>query len=217
MKMTNNPEEGDHVVLVVDDDKVMLRSVEAILRRGGYSPMVASGPFEALQRSRDFKGEIHLLLTDLQMPEMDGFALAQQILGERPSIRILLMSAATKLASQFPFLKKPFTMNELLQAVGSVVGGTRPLASDVFANEASDLSALMTEVDEAMRRYLLSSRKVLEITRETPSGIPYPDSVARIHQAANEQKRRFSDYLRARKKLEDNLSIKRQSNDTAKE
>ena len=62
------------IVLVVEDDPSLLSAVEAILRRGGYLPIPASGPLEALNKSHEFAGEIHLLLTDIIMPDMDGLA-----------------------------------------------------------------------------------------------------------------------------------------------
>jgi CheY-like chemotaxis protein len=80
------------VILVVDDDADILRGTAEVLRRRGYSPISASGPLEALKKSRDFRGEIHLLPTDLTMPEMDGLGLAKQVFAERSHIRVLLMS-----------------------------------------------------------------------------------------------------------------------------
>jgi CheY-like chemotaxis protein len=63
-------------------------------------PIAALGPLEALKKSSNFSDEIHLLLTDLMMPEMDGLALAQHILAERPEIRVILMSACTNFSSR---------------------------------------------------------------------------------------------------------------------
>jgi CheY-like chemotaxis protein len=103
----------------------MLCATEGILRRGGYSPIAATGPLEALKKSRDFGGEIHVLLTDLVMPVMDGVTLAQQIVSERPQIRVLLMSG-TIVSSRLPLLKKPFRMHQLLEQVGSLISGPPP-------------------------------------------------------------------------------------------
>jgi DNA-binding response OmpR family regulator len=116
------------VVLVVDDDAMILRATEAILRRGGYSPTSASGPIEALRKSRGFRGEIHLLLTDVMMPGMNGPTLARRIIAERPLIRVLLISAGTNVSSRMPLLKKPFSMDELLARVAQVIEGP-PAAS----------------------------------------------------------------------------------------
>ncbi len=75
------------VVLVVDDDASMLHIAEVMLRHRGYETIAAPGPLEALKKSNEFRGEIHLLLTDVMMPEMDGLALAQRVLSERVHIR----------------------------------------------------------------------------------------------------------------------------------
>ena len=121
------------VVLVVDDDAMILRATEAILRRGGYSPTPASGPIEALRKSRDFKGEIDLLLTDVTMPGMNGPSLARRIMAERPLIRVLLISAGANVSSRLPLLKKPFSMAQLLAQVAQVIDAPPPLPADVFA------------------------------------------------------------------------------------
>jgi DNA-binding NtrC family response regulator len=94
-------------VLVVDDDPHVLSVTERMLRRGGYSLIAASNPLDALEHSRAFQGEIHLLLTDVTMPEMNGIVLAQKILTQRERIRVLLMSGHAKVESRLPLLKKP--------------------------------------------------------------------------------------------------------------
>jgi CheY-like chemotaxis protein len=128
---------GDQVVLIVDGVEIVLRATEAILRRKGYSPIAASGPLEALEKSRGFEGAIHLLLTDVAMPDLDGLALAQQILAERPQTRVLLMSGYANLRFRLPLLKKPFRMNHLLDQVSKVIDGPPALPSDVLADRES--------------------------------------------------------------------------------
>ena len=115
-------------VLVVDDQAVILKSITLVLRYGGYSPIAASGPLQALKESRDFNGEIDLLLTDIVMPEMDGFALAREIAAERKTIRILLMTGYAKEPSGLPIVKKPFRMHELLDRVQAAIDGPPPFA-----------------------------------------------------------------------------------------
>jgi DNA-binding NtrC family response regulator len=127
----------NQTVLVVDDDETMLLSVEAMLRRGGYSPIGASGPFQALAKSRSFHGEIHLLLTDIVMPKMSGVALAQQLITERENIRILLMTGYTDAPCQLPLLRKPFRMSDFLDKVEKVISGPPAAAIGAFANTVS--------------------------------------------------------------------------------
>ena len=138
-------------VLVVDDDQSVLYTIETMLRCKDYSPIIALGPLEALKKSREFKGDIHLLLTDVVMPVMDGYKLAQQILAERPLIRILMMSGYNAESSRLPLLKKPFRIEQLVAEVAKVIGGPPPLPNDVLVkpSEHGLRAALTTEVDEA--------------------------------------------------------------------
>ena len=119
-------------ILVVDDEESMLLAVEAILLRGGYPLITARNAREALQKSRDFKGDIHLLLTDVMMPEVGGLTLAHQLVEERPNLRVLLMSGYTSTPSRLPLLRKPFRLTQLLEQVSSVIAGPPPDPADVL-------------------------------------------------------------------------------------
>jgi len=194
------------VILVVDDDSDFLRATEAILVRGGYSTLPASGALEALEKSRGYAGHIALLLTDVSMPDMDGTVLAEHLVNERPDTRILLMSASTAVQSRFSLLKKPFRLAQLLEQVSKTIAGPPPLSAVAGAPDSTNDSveaALAAEVNEMLRRYLESSRDFLEITRGVPTGIPNPDGILRLQQSANSSKRAFEEYRRAQKKLDD--------------
>jgi CheY-like chemotaxis protein len=199
------------VVLVVDDDRTHLYATEAVLLRNGYSPITAFSPMEALKKSRDFKGDIDLLLTDVVMPEMDGFTLAQQIFAERPQVRILVMTAHATVYSRLPLLKKPFSKDQLLEQVAKVTDSPPPLPADVSVkhSEHSLRAALTAEVDEGRRRFLESSLELLKITKDVPSGLPHPDGIFQIQRAGSELRHRFEEHQRARKKLDDHLSARK--------
>ena len=103
-------------ILLVDDDA----GVQATLSRNlkdYYNLLIASNGVEALQRSRDFAGEIHLLLTDFVMAGMNGVELASQITVQRPKIKVLLMSGYANgtlaLNEGWHFLAKPFNPSQL--------------------------------------------------------------------------------------------------------
>jgi len=72
-------------ILVVDDDPATLELVSAIFLGGEYNVLTASSGESAVQRSRDYKSEIHLLLSDFQMPGMSGIELATKMTLERPA------------------------------------------------------------------------------------------------------------------------------------
>jgi len=64
------------------------------------------------------------------MPEMDRVALAQQLVAERPNVRVLLTSGYTDVPQRLPFLRKSFRMHELLEKVRKVIDGPPPFAVD---------------------------------------------------------------------------------------
>jgi DNA-binding NtrC family response regulator len=149
---------GGKTILVVDDDKGVLSVAETVLARAGYSVISVSNPLVALRRSREFEGEIHLLLTDVAMPEMDGVQLARQIQAERPQTRVLLMSGYMASASRFPLLNKPFAFSDLVDRVAGVIAATPPPPEISAGDEATRNARL----DEARKKFLDSSREFTE-------------------------------------------------------
>ena len=91
-----------------------------MLEQVGYRVVSAGDGYAALDASRDYQGPIHLLLTDVVMPGMDGPELAQQMHALRPDTRVLFMSGvvrATDLQEGRPFLAKPYGQLDLLRKV----------------------------------------------------------------------------------------------------
>jgi two-component system cell cycle sensor histidine kinase/response regulator CckA len=114
-----------HTILVVDDDPSILALVAKLLAESGYNVLTASSGEEGLRRSRDFNGEIQLLLSDFQMPQMSGIDLATAMTLERPRLRILLMSGFTGgmliLNEGWHFLAKPFITSQLRALVAGLI------------------------------------------------------------------------------------------------
>ena len=112
-------------ILVVDDQETILLSVSAFLNAGKYNVITANSGQLALQKSKDYKGDIHLLLTDFQMPEMDGIQLATAMSIDRPQLKVLMMSGFTGgmlvLNEGWHFLPKPFISSQLLALVVGLV------------------------------------------------------------------------------------------------
>jgi len=112
-------------ILVVDDQETILSSVSAFLNAGKYNVITANSGELALQKSKDYKGDIHLLLTDFQMPEMDGIQLATAMCVDRPQLKVLMMSGFTGgmlvLNEGWHFLPKPFISSQLLALVVGLV------------------------------------------------------------------------------------------------
>jgi PAS domain S-box-containing protein len=116
---------GSETVLVAEDEEAILRLAERILASHGYTVLAASTPQEALRRAEGHEGPIHLLLTDVVMPAMNGKALFERLHGARPELRVLYMSGYTAnviahrgiVDDGAAFLQKPFTISGLLSAV----------------------------------------------------------------------------------------------------
>jgi CheY-like chemotaxis protein len=114
------------VVLVAEDDVLVRNLVQTVLVRAGYSVLVAGDGEEALELSRRYQGDIHLLLSDVTMPRMDGFRLAERIREERPGTRALLVSGRLsseimEANAQFDFLRKPFVPDELKRKLREIL------------------------------------------------------------------------------------------------
>jgi two-component system, cell cycle sensor histidine kinase and response regulator CckA len=119
------------VILVVEDEVLVRNFVCLQLQRDGYQVLAATDGVEALQVARAYTGTIHMVLTDVIMPRMDGLALAQQMLEERPGTRILVMSGRIVSEGQeqtidLPFLKKPFLAKALREKVKEVLKNPPP-------------------------------------------------------------------------------------------
>ena len=116
---------GRETILLVDDEPAVLSAARRILQKEGYAVLPAVSPTEALQFAREHVGEIHLLVTDVIMPEMNGRDLADQVHCLRPDIGRLFISGYTaEVVAQHDwlnpgvnFLPKPFSSQDLAARV----------------------------------------------------------------------------------------------------
>jgi CheY-like chemotaxis protein len=104
------------------EDEVSIRTlVCSILRRHGYNVLVAENGKRALEIAKALDGPIHLLLSDVMMPELDGPNLAEQLRAVRPFVRVIFMSGcSSKLLApdgESGFIQKPFLPSALLSMV----------------------------------------------------------------------------------------------------
>jgi PAS domain S-box-containing protein len=122
---------AETILLVEDEEQVRLVACE-ILRRNGYRVIETSNGGEALLASKDFKAEIHLLLTDVVMPRMGGQKLAEHLARERPDMKLLFASGYNDdaviqhgvLEGGVAFVQKPFTPEVLLSKVRQALDAT---------------------------------------------------------------------------------------------
>ncbi len=116
---------GSETVMLVEDEEALRGLAVQVLRANGYAVLEASTGEEAERVSGDFKGAIHILVTDVVMPGMNGPALAGRLRSSRPLIRVLYISGYTenvlevqgKLGSVTAFLQKPFAPSVLVHRV----------------------------------------------------------------------------------------------------
>jgi DNA-binding NtrC family response regulator len=126
--------EPPKTVLVVDDDPMVRELDVAMLGRHGYNVLEAEGTAEAL-RLADKTPMIHLLITDLSMPELNGLQLTRRFLAVHPNTPVLMVSGSMPLLharseqdlDHFDFLPKPFLFDELLQKVRALLDGVTPV------------------------------------------------------------------------------------------
>jgi PAS domain S-box-containing protein len=127
---------GCETILLVEDEDQVRTVAHGILERNGYRVIVARSSREALELCEEEAAgiHIHLLLTDVVMPEMGGMDLAKRLTTARPDLKVLCMSGYTDdsivrhgvLESGIAFLQKPFTPESLTRKVRDVLNGGRP-------------------------------------------------------------------------------------------
>jgi CheY-like chemotaxis protein len=122
---------GTETVLLVEDDDGVRALTRMILERSGYRVLEARNGGEALLLCEQHKGPIHLLVSDVVLPQLSGGQLAERLASLQPTMKVLFMSGYTddaifhhgSLAAEAPFLHKPFSPETLAQKVREVLDG----------------------------------------------------------------------------------------------
>jgi PAS domain S-box-containing protein len=116
---------GAETILLVEDERSILTLVTVMLKKHGYTVLAANTPEKAVRLARDYVGPVHMLMTDVVMPGMDGQALAKELQALYPHIRCLFMSGYTAdiiahhgvLDEGTHFIQKPFDIKALAAKV----------------------------------------------------------------------------------------------------
>lgn len=116
---------GQETVLMVEDEPAILNLGKQLLEMLGYRVLAAGTPGEAIRLAEEHSGEIHLLLTDVIMPELNGRELAKKLLSLYPGLKRLFMSGYTAdviahhgvLDEGVHFIQKPFSLDALAAKV----------------------------------------------------------------------------------------------------
>jgi DNA-binding NtrC family response regulator len=154
---------GSETILAVEDDDAVRELAREILEPAGYRVWLAHDGVEALRAAQEEANEIHLLMTDVAMPNMRGTDLAARLAGSRPGMKVLYVSGYSNRAAagEEPlerggtYLEKPFTPDTLLQSVREIL------------DAPPEVNILVVDDDPAIRSFLRhvlrsSGHRVLE-------------------------------------------------------
>jgi two-component system, cell cycle sensor histidine kinase and response regulator CckA len=116
---------GNETILLVEDEAAILHLNQELLTSMGYKVISAISPEEALKNAGKYKDTIHLLLTDVIMPGMNGRQLAEQLIIKRPDMKIIFMSGYTSdiiarhgvLEKDVHFIQKPFNKPDMAKMI----------------------------------------------------------------------------------------------------
>ena len=165
-------------VLVVDDERNMLATVESILRAAGHVPLLAHSGKEALEQLA--ARPVHVIVSDARMPEMDGFKLLAEVRQRYPQIPFIMITAyaTPKLAVQaikngaMDYLAKPFDPEELLHLIDNA------LRSELLQEENRRLKRLLEtgpryRVDDLLGNSprLMEIRELIRVTAPTDATV----------------------------------------------
>ncbi len=120
---------GSETVLIVEDEASIMSMGQTVLQRQGYTVLTACSPSEAIRITERHEGVIHLLITDVVLPEMNGRELAERLTFIKPDLKCLFISGYTAnviahhgiLEEGIDFLAKPFSVNSLTERVRKVL------------------------------------------------------------------------------------------------
>jgi CheY-like chemotaxis protein len=128
----NQPQGGTETVLIVEDEAAILKIGRAMLEGLGYTVLTAGSPREAIRLADGYSSAVHLLITDVVMPEMNGRELAENLKLSYPDLKCLYMSGYTAdviahhgvLEEGVNFIQKPFSMKDLSKKVRETLEDT---------------------------------------------------------------------------------------------
>jgi len=121
--------EGNEVLLVIEDEKEIIEYIEDVLKPLGYKIISGSSEKEILEKLEKFEGEVHLLLTDVILPDKSGPEIAKTLVSKIPNLKIIFMSGYPEeklhvseiIEGKVNFISKPFSPSALARKVREVL------------------------------------------------------------------------------------------------
>jgi CheY-like chemotaxis protein len=129
----NDKLNGHETILIVEDEEMARSLAVQILQKNGYNVLEAQGGDAAIEVCKSHRGQIHLMLTDVVMPNMNGCELSKQVAPVRPDVNVLYMSGYTEhavykndlLDPEENFIQKPFTISSDVSKIRSILDRTK--------------------------------------------------------------------------------------------
>ena len=121
--------EQEKTILLIDDEEIVINISEMMLKRLGYRVLKAHDGNEGLQLFEENKSKIDLIISDLEMPEMNGKEVMDKLRKIDPQIKVILSSGALTNADEKNvvnkgfngFIKKPYSMNTLCEKMAEII------------------------------------------------------------------------------------------------
>jgi signal transduction histidine kinase len=123
---------SSETILLVDDDAIIRTLLQRVLKQSGYNVLLAADGVEAMALFEKHRTEIHLLVTDMVMPNMGGADLIKAVRAARPDLKIVLMSGYStdwregRVPANYSHIQKPFTARELERKLREVLDAGGP-------------------------------------------------------------------------------------------
>ena len=133
---------GTETILVVEDETAVRELASQFLRSAGYTVLEAADGLQALEIAGNFSAVIHMLLTDMVMPKMNGIELAERLIKLRPHMRLMIMSGYSEFSAQpvqqsklqFARMQKPFSRFSLLEQLREILTASRETLGEPNSN-----------------------------------------------------------------------------------
>jgi two-component system, cell cycle sensor histidine kinase and response regulator CckA len=130
------PRGGTETILLVDDAPSLRKLLRILLETRGYTVLDSGDPSEALRMAQDHKGPLPLMITDINMPGLNGHVLAERLAVDRPETRVIYTSGDSDdadvrhdLLGHHAFLEKPFSSDDLMGKVREILDSPKRLAA----------------------------------------------------------------------------------------
>lgn len=118
-------------ILVVEDEELLSVLIDTVLTDQGYTVLKANNGADAIKMYRTFDGDIDLVLTDLSLPEVDGWQVCRQIRSLNPRVKLMVTTGAmdARIESELRkhgihgFIQKPCSAEDMVEKIRTVLGG----------------------------------------------------------------------------------------------